>query len=149
MARGRDYGRTKTAIGVLVDAGMSWRDIAEAVGVSVMDAKRMHRGEGAPDRRCRDALWELAALVEWLAIHVPDPAAWLETPLVAGHPMRPLDAWRMGSARLPALALGATSPEEVLDAVAPRWREHPARAYELYDAEDGQRSIRLKRGTDG
>jgi hypothetical protein len=89
----------------------------------------------------------LAALLELLAdVPVNDPAGWLEIPVVEGYSLRHLDLYRLNRPDLLfELAHLRVTPEQALSELDPDWQDGYRLEHEVYEAEDGQLSIRRRR----
>ncbi len=105
--------------------------------------RKWRRGE-SPTGENRLAVARLAALVDLLEqVPIQDPASWLEMPVVDGYKPRNLDLYRAGHADvLLDLAGLRMTPEAALDETEPTWRVSLLREHEVFEAEDGQLSIR-------
>jgi hypothetical protein len=91
-------------------------------------------------------LAELVAMLEHLdgSLIIDDPAGWLELPL-AGTNITMFDVYRvLGIETLVDYASNWSSPEQVLDAYSSDWRSQLRTPYEVFVADDGQPSLRLK-----
>lgn len=129
--------------------GLGWSDIASSVGVSVAAIRKWrHGGEATPENRNR--LARLAALLDEIESNmISDPAQWLEVPLQlpAGYKtVRPIDLYREGyiNELIDYASTRIGSAEELMDEVAPGWRETHRSDFEVYDAPDGQKAIRSR-----
>lgn len=131
---------------ISAERGLGWSDIARLVGVSVQAVRKWRRQEPVAGEN-RLAVARLAALLDMLTeIPVHDPAGWLEIPVAAGCSLRHLDLYRLGRADLLFdLAHLRISPEQAMSELAPDWRERYGVEHEVYEAEDGHRSIRRRR----
>lgn len=129
------------------ERGMGWSDIARLVGVSVQAVRKWRRNEPATGEN-RLALARVAALLDMLSLQVPvgDSAGWLEIPVVDGCSVRYLDLYRLGRADLLLdLAHLRIEPDQAMAELTPDWRERYGVEHEVYEAEDGSRSIRRRR----
>lgn len=128
------------------DRGLGWSDIARLVGVSVQAVRKWRRQEPVTGEN-RLAVARVAALLDLLSeVPVHDPAGWLEIPVLEGYALRHLDLYRLDQAALLFdLAHLRISPEVALAELAPDWREQYRVDHEVYEAEDGQRSVRRRR----
>jgi transcriptional regulator with XRE-family HTH domain len=128
--------------------GLGWADIAASVGVTVAAVRKWrHGGDATPENRRR--LAELAALLDVLETSmISDPAQWLEVPLPLppGYTIRPIDLYREGhvNALLDYAANRIATPEALMDEVETDWRESRRSDFEVYNASDGQKAIRLR-----
>lgn len=130
----------------LADLGFSWRDVARLVGVSVPAVQKWRRGEKASgDSRLRVA--GLLAACDLIAQHymVEEVASWFEMPLVRGVPVTPIDLY--AADQVPIVfdfASGHSDPEALLTEFDPAWRERYRSDFEVFEAGDGNLSIRPK-----
>lgn len=130
----------------LADLGFAWRDIAQLVGVSVPAIQKWRRGEGTTGEN-RQKVARLLAACDLITDHylIQDVASWFEMPIQMGVPVTPIDLWAGGR---PDLVLDCASehtpPLETLNAWDPNWRDRYRSDFEVFRAEDGQRSIRPK-----
>lgn len=133
----------------LADLGLAWRDIAALAGVSVPAVRKWRQG-GASSGPNRIRVAELVALLTWLEEDklVVDVASWLEIPLAATAPINRLDL--LVGARtdllIESLTGGETPAESILDQFDPGWRGLGNSDFEVFEADDGQRSIRRREG---
>ena len=131
-----------------VDRGMAWADIARLGGVSV-SALRKWRSSGSASAEHRLALACLAAFLDLLAESaIEDPAQWMEMrlPLPAGYVITPIDLYQRGArSGLLEYASGRRTAEQILDQVDASWRDGRS-DFESYDAPDGAKAIRIRRG---
>lgn len=126
--------------------GMSWSDLAIAVGVSVSAVRKWRSGRAAtPENRV--SLGRLAAFLDVLEEHmVADPAQWMEMrlPLPAGYYIRPLDLYVAGRAEaLIEIAEHRQEAEQVLDQKMPGWRDQRS-DFEVIVNPEGERIIRVR-----
>lgn len=129
------------------EQGLGWSDIARLVGVSVQAVRKWRRGDAVTGEN-RLAVARLVALLDMLSseICVQDPAGWLEIPVIEGYALRHLDLYRLGRADLIFdLAHLRLPPEAAMAELTPEWRQRYALEHEVYEAEDGQRSVRRRR----
>lgn len=131
----------------LADAGLAWVDIAALVGVSVPAVRKWRHGGSASGEKLLE-LGRLVALIDWLAEEqvIADVAGWLEVPLSVDAPVSRLDLLKTGRRDLVVRSrVGEeTRPTDLLDEFDPDWRTRYASDFEVFTAEDGQRSIRSK-----
>jgi transcriptional regulator with XRE-family HTH domain len=129
----------------LADKGFAWRDIARLVGVTVPALRKWRNGEPATGVH-RRAVARLLAFVDVLRSDhlVQDPPSWMEMPL--GESTKTgLDLYASGHAKLLLVhAAGHLSSDELLDRVAPDWRQAVDDRFEIGTATDGETFIRLK-----
>lgn len=128
--------------------GFSWRDVARLAAVSVPAVRKWRTGGTfSPERRTD--LARVAGLCDLLdEYHVIDPAGWLATPIIKGVPVTWIDLYMAGLAE--QVVDGATpnrqsDPHRLLDSFDPEWREKYRTDYEVFEASDGELSIRAKR----
>ncbi len=146
VARERARDDVQTLLDDLsVQRGLGWSDIARLVGVSVQAIRKWRRGEPITGTN-RLSVARLAALLDLLeGVPVQDPAGWLEIPLVSGYSLRLLDLYRSGRADLVFdVAHLRISSEEAMTELAPDWRQQFRLEHEVFEAEDGQLSIRRR-----
>ncbi len=128
-----------------IQRGMAWRDIARLAGVSVSAVTKWRKGGPATGEN-RLSLAKLAAFIDLLeAFMVQDPVGWLELPVVDGYTVRHIDLYEGGR---PILLLDIAdmrlSEEEALEQFDPAWRERYRSEFEVFEAGDGNMSIRKK-----
>lgn len=138
---------TPDLLALIADRGFAWRDIAAVVGVSVPAIRKWRSGGSATGENSL-RLASFLAFLNYLEAEggVRDVAAWLEVPLVATVPVNRLDllvAGRQDLVLSPLFGV-APSPSFVLDQFDPEWRSRYQSDFEVFLAEDGQRSIRPK-----
>lgn len=125
--------------------GLSWRDIAALVDVSVPAVRKWRAGGTATGENVL-RMGRLLALLEWLGqeCHIVDVASWLEVPLRSGVPVSRLTLLVAGRQDLLVASLVGheTSAGDLLDAFDPGWQERFQSDFEVFKADDGQRSIR-------
>ena len=128
--------------------GMAWSDIATLVGVTVAAIRKWRQGgDAAPENRKR--LAKIAALLDVIEESnlISDPAQWLEVPLPLppGYTVRPMDLYKAGHVdALLDYAAHRIEPQALMDEVESDWRESRRSNFEVYDASDGQKAIRLR-----
>jgi hypothetical protein len=125
--------------------GLGWSDIARLVGVSVQALRKWRQHEPITGEN-RLAVARLAALLDLLeGVPVQDAAGWLEIPLVQGYALRHVDLYQRARADLLFdLAHLRISPAEAMTELDPDWRDHYRLDHEVFDADDGQLSIRRR-----
>lgn len=135
-----------TLLAELAELGFAWRDIALLVGVSVPAVQKWRKGEKASgDSRKR--LASLLAACDIITDHymVEDIASWFEVPLSSSAPVTPIHLYAHDRADLVfEFASGHTDPEALLTQFSPEWREQYRSAFEVFEASDGNYSIRAK-----
>lgn len=134
-------------LALLESLGFSWRDIARCVGVTVPAVRKWRRGESASGGN-RLRLAEFVALCDLLGgeHHVVDVAGWFEVPVLPGIPVTPLDLYesRRTDLVLDHAANHVADPSRILDEFDPDWRSRYHSDYEVFLAEDGQPSLRVR-----
>lgn len=129
----------------LARGGFAWVDIARLVGVSVPAVRKWRNGGTISGERLAD-LARVVVLVEWLRDehHVTDVASWLEVPISTGAPVTRMDLLQHGARDLLLRSMvgDGLAPTEILDEFEPDWRTTYHSDFEVFDAADGQRSIR-------
>lgn len=130
----------------LADLGFAWRDIARMIGVSVPAVQKWRKGEKASgDSRIRIA--SLLAACDLITRHymVNEIASWFEMPLSPAAPVTPITLYAANHADLVfEFASGHADPEALLSEFDPDWRERYRSDFEVFEAGDGNRSIRMK-----
>ncbi len=143
-----ERGKTnvKSMLTELADLGFAWRDIARMVGVSVPAVQKWRKGEKASgDSRIRVA--SLLAACDLITRHymVEEIASWFEMPLSSSAPVTPIVLYAANRADLVfEFASGHVDPEALLSEFDPSWRERYRSDFEVFEAGDGSRSIRMK-----
>ncbi len=136
----------------LEQLGFARRHVARLIGVSVPTLARW-RGVRAQPREpmSADVLDKLAALLDVCTLvrntsFVPDVAAFFETPVLPGTPIRPMDLYAAGRVDLLLDWASRTvqEPAALLSAFDPGWRERYHSEYEVFEAADGDLAIRAK-----
>jgi transcriptional regulator with XRE-family HTH domain len=126
--------------------GMAWSSIARLVGVSVQALRKWRKGE-PPTPEHRLAVARLAAFLGLLEdALIGDPAGWLEMPLVDGYAPRNIDLYVAGRYDLLFDLAGLRiTPEDALTNLDPDWRDRYRLENEVFEADDGNLSIRRRR----
>jgi transcriptional regulator with XRE-family HTH domain len=135
-----------TLLNDLADLGFAWRDIARMVHVSVPAVQKWRRGERASGES-RQRLAGLAAACDLIASHymVDEVASWFDVPLVASVPLTPISLYAADRADLVFdFASGHFDPGAILVQFDSSWRERYRSDYEVFEASDGNKSIRSK-----
>lgn len=131
----------------LADGGFAWVDIARLVGVSVPAVRKWRNGGTISGERLAD-LARVVVLVDWLRDenHVTDVASWLEVPISPDAPVTRMDVLQSGDRDLLIRSLvgDGLAPTDMLDEFQPDWRATYNSEFEVFDAADGERSIRSK-----
>ena len=129
------------------DSGMSWRDVARILGITVPAIQKWRRG-GTITGSNRLKLGEVAALLGVLERNmINQGVSWLEMPVKQGVGLTRLDLWAAGRKDLLLELISddasRTSPDGVLDTFNPNWRtELVDNAFESFVAGDGAVSVR-------
>jgi DNA-binding transcriptional regulator YiaG len=108
----------------LWDSGLSWRDIARLLRVSIASVQKWRAGEKMSSKNFA-RLRDFVAAYDTVAAHKPgiDLASWLDVPILTDTPITPLDLWTKGDPKtFFEYALGDLKPEAALDASEPDWR---------------------------
>lgn len=129
------------------DRGVTWSDIAAALGISVPALRKWRKNVSGATPENHRALAELVAFFGVLAKIVDSPARWMSMPLVDGFNVTPFDVYtREHAAKLLDLAAGnaGVTPTGVLDSIAPGWRDRWRSEYEVFEAADGELSMRRR-----
>ncbi|MCL2470872.1 MAG: hypothetical protein FWF25_03930 [Propionibacteriaceae bacterium] len=146
LAAGRAKSSVQTMLSELAELGFAWRDIAQLVHVSVPAVQKWRRGEKASGES-RQRLASFLAACDLVAndYMVEDIASWFEMPLVASVPVTSITLYAADRADLVfEHASGHADPEAVLTQFDPDWRERFRSDFEVFQAGDGHRSIRMK-----
>jgi DNA-binding transcriptional regulator YiaG len=131
----------------LWESGLSWRDIARLLKVSVAAVQKWRSGEKmSPKNFAR--LRDFVAAYDMVAAHKPgiDIASWIDVPILTDVPVTPRDLWIKGDpGTFFEYALGDMKPEAALDAFDPDWRQrYRDDGFEMFVGADGNLSIRTK-----
>lgn len=141
----RGKASVKSMLGELAELGFAWRDIARLVNVSVPTVQKWRKGDKASgDSRAKIA--NLLAACDLIAGHymVDDVASWFEMPLSPAAPVTPITLYAANRADLVfEFASGHADPEALLSEFDPAWRERYRSEFEVFEASDGHRSIRM------
>jgi hypothetical protein len=127
--------------------GVAWVDAARMLKISV-PALRKWRTSGGVSPENLDRLASLVALFQMLErVGVSSPARWIAVPLRDGYTVTPRHLYSLANAAaLVDHAVGNVSAVELLDELAPDWREVYKSEYEVFLAADGQFALRSRRG---
>jgi transcriptional regulator with XRE-family HTH domain len=149
LADATDRNARRSVIDLLTELsearGVTWSDIAAALGISIPGLRKWRKSVSGTTPENHRALAELAAFFGVLAQVVDSPARWMSMPLVSGFNVTPFDVYSTEhAAKFLDLAAGnvGVTAEGVLDAVAPDWRERWRSQYEVFEAVDGELSMR-------
>ena len=131
----------------LWESGLSWRDIARLLKVSIAAVQKWRAGEKmSPKNFAR--LRDFMAAYDTVAAHKPDVdiASWLDVPLISEVPVTLRTLWTEGDPEtFFEYALGDLKPEAALDSFDPEWRQRYRNdGFETFTAVDGQLSIRTR-----
>ncbi|MGB2951186.1 MAG: hypothetical protein WBG14_00510 [Rhodococcus sp. (in: high G+C Gram-positive bacteria)] len=130
--------------------GVMWSDVAAALGISVPALRKWRKNTSGTTPENHRKLAQLTAFYAVLADLVASPARWMLMPIVDGYNVTPADVYSPEHAeRLLDLAAGnvGTTAEGVLDAIAPGWRDQWRSEYEVFEAADGELSMRPRQTT--
>lgn len=146
-AQDRAKGGGLPLLDELADNGFAWVDIARLVGVSVPAVRKWRNGGTISGERLAD-LARVVVLVDWLRDehHVTDVASWLEVPIALGAPVTRMNVLQSGARDLLIRSMvgDGLAPTDMLDEFEPGWRTTYDSDFEVFEAADGQRSIRSK-----
>lgn len=131
----------------LWESGLSWRDIARLLKVSIAAVQKWRSGEKmAPKNFAR--LRDFAAAYDTVGAHKPgvDIASWMDVPILTDVPITPRNLWTDGDpSTFFEYSLGSLKPEAALDLFEPEWRQRYRNdGFESFVGEDGLLSIRTK-----
>lgn len=129
----------------LSEMGFSWTHIARLVGVSIPAIRKWRQGESlsGENRRSVARVVALVGVLEKDHI-INDVPSWLEMPL-AGSRFTGLDVVEHGHmADLLEFAANHISGSDLLDSAVPSWRSDRDERFEVVEAGDGERAIRLR-----
>ena len=142
----RGKASMESMLAELADLGFAWRDIARMVHVSVPAVQKWRRGEKASgESRIRVA--SLLAACDLIVRHymVEEIASWFEMPLMSSIPVTPIILYAADRADLVfEFASGHVDPEKLLSEFDPDGRERYRSDFEIFEASDHNRSIRMK-----
>ena len=126
----------------LADAGMSWAEIAGVAAVTPAAVRKWRRGGDAAGAK-RMAVAELLALLEMLAeFLVPEPVAYLISPVLPETTLTVMDLLRAGRQDLVLELASQRKPATaVLDEFQPDWRTGTARRFIVRADDDGERAL--------
>ncbi|RQO50008.1 hypothetical protein DBV08_05670 [Rhodococcus sp. KBW08] len=130
--------------------GVTWSDIASALAISVPALRKWRKSTSGTTPENHRKLAQLTAFYALLAEQVGSPARWMSMALVDGYNVTPADVYSPDNAeRLLDLAAGnvGTTAEDVLDIVAEGWRDRWRSEYEVFEAADGELSMRPRQMT--
>ena len=129
-------------------SGLSWREIARLMKVSIAAIQKWRTGE-SPSSANFARLRDFAAVYDMVAAHKPnaDIANWLDVPILTDVPIRPIDLWTDHADHevFFEYALGSLKSEEALDAFDPDWRRrYREDGFATVVGEDGRLMITTK-----
>lgn len=131
----------------LYELGFSWRNIAKMLNVSVPAVQKWRRGEGVSGAKRKD-IAQLLALCDMVSDYymVRDVASWFEVPILDDAPVTPVELYAAQKLNLVLdyAAGNRRDPESILSAFNPGWREDYSSDFEVFEADDGELSIRPK-----
>jgi len=143
----RSKGAVKDMLSELSGLGFAWRDVARLLGVSVAAVQKWRKGESHSGEN-RNKIAALLAACDLIVEHygVQEIGSWFETPVLGGVPVTPMDLYVTAAQRSLVFeyASGHTDPEVILTSFDPTWRERYRSDFEVFLADDGDRSIRFK-----
>ena len=146
-------GRTNAAVkkssshllGELAARGFSWISVARIADVSIPEIRKWRLGKELSEENRRS----LALLVAFVGLLEEDPSirdgvSWLEISFV-NSTFTGIDVLATGhSYKLMQYAAGHISQTELLDSTFPTWRDTLNDSFEVYEAQDGERAIRMR-----
>jgi DNA-binding transcriptional regulator YiaG len=131
----------------LWESGLSWRDIARLLKVSVAAVQKWRAGEKMSPKNFAH-LRDFVAAYDTVAAHKPgvDIASWIDIPILTRIPVTPRDLWTNGDpSTFFEYALGDMKPEAALDVLDADWRlRYRDDGFETFVGADGNLSIRMK-----
>lgn len=125
--------------------GFSWTAIARVVGVSIPAVRKWRQGNPPSGENRRN----LALLVAFVGVLeedylIGDGASWLDIPL-GESTFTGIDLLAAGQAQgLMQYAAGYLGSNDLLDSALPAWRDTLDDRFEVYEAQDGERAIRMR-----
>lgn len=123
-----------------IEKGFAWTSLAKMMRVSIPAIRKWRNGESISGEN-RRRLSILAAFIEMLEENfgIADPASWMEMPLIEGVPITAVEVYSSGHYKqLLEFAGGHRDAEQVLDEVAPQWRDqYPPSEFEVFTHPDG------------
>jgi len=124
--------------------GVAWSDIASMLGISVPALRKWRHNSGTTPEN-HQKLASLVAFFGVLGEIVASPASWMSMKLVDGYNVTAVDVYGPSAVgRLLDLAAGdpGVTADTVLDALEPDWKDKRISRYEVFEAEDGEMSMR-------
>lgn len=151
IATDRNSGRAVTDLLAELSEvhGVAWADIAAALGISVPALRKWRKSTSGTTPENHRKLAQLVAFFGVLSKLVDSSARWMSMPMVDGYNVLPLDVYSpTNAARLLDLAVGnaGVTPTAVLDDLSPGWRAKWLSKYEVFEAADGELSMRPRQG---
>ena len=131
----------------LADLGFAWRHIARMVGVSVPAVQKWRRGEKmSPESQDKVATLLATCDLVRTSFSVDDVASWFEIRILPNAPVTPMDLYADGhiDLLLDWVSQHESDPERVLSLHEADWRERYRSDFEVFEADDGERALRLK-----
>ena len=125
--------------------GVAWSDVADMLGVSVPALRKWRKTSSGTTPENHQRLAGLVAFYSILGENVGTPARWMSMKLVAGYNVTAVDLYSSDAAPvLLDLAAGnaGVTAEGLLDELQPGWRATWESRYEVFEAEDGDLSMR-------
>ncbi len=129
----------------LAEWGFSWTSIANVLGVSIPAVRKWRQGNPLSGENRRN----LAQLVAFVGVLeedylIRDSASWLDMPL-AESGFTGIDVLASGHIlELMQYAAGRINSHDLLDSALPTWRDNQDERFEVYEAPDGKRAIRMR-----
>lgn len=153
-ARSGDMG-VAAVLDFLYEEGFAWRDLSSMSGVDRVKmtrwrVKKLGTKDVTPSFTDSEleSLSKLAGMCDVLLSEIVNesmPAAWFEVPFnQADCPLTPMDVYKAGRFDLLAAYAFDKDGVAILDEFDPQWRERYATCWEVFEAEDGWLSIRMK-----
>ncbi|MCQ3804714.1 MAG: hypothetical protein OXC98_11900 [bacterium] len=129
----------------LAEKGFSWTSVARVVGVSIPAVRKWRNGNPMSGENRRN----LALMVAFVRVLeedylIRDGASWLDMPLAASS-FTGIDVLAAGHAHeLMQFAAEHIRSKDLLDSAIPTWRDTLDDRFEVYEAPDGERAIRVR-----